>query len=105
MFIVGIYLVINGMPMILGFISVMWNVCLNGLVKILFYSIVLVGTRKFWNFPGFTSVDPCAVANLLAVFIGIKFGCNVFISFQVVILTIFDSAPESIKKSISRSGG
>ena len=27
----GIYLVINGMPMILCFISVMWNVCLNGL--------------------------------------------------------------------------
>ena len=33
MFIVGIYLVINGMPMILCFISVMWNVCLNGLVN------------------------------------------------------------------------
>ena len=51
MFIVGIYLVINGMPMILGFIYVMWNVCLNGLVKILFCSIVLAGTRKFWIFP------------------------------------------------------
>ena len=46
MFIVGIYLVINGIPMILCLISVMWNVCLNGLFKILFCSIVQVGTRK-----------------------------------------------------------
>ena len=46
MFIVGIYLVINGMPMILCLISVMWNVCLNGLFRILFCSIVLVGTRN-----------------------------------------------------------
>ena len=44
-FIVGIYLVIKGIPMILCFLSVMWNVCLNGLIKILFCSIVLVGTR------------------------------------------------------------
>ena len=33
------------------------------------------------------------------------FGCNVFISFHVGMFIIFDSAPESIKKSISRSGG
>ena len=32
----GIYLLINGMPMILCCISVMWNVCLNGLFKIFF---------------------------------------------------------------------
>ena len=51
MFIVGIYLVINGMPMILCFISVMGNVCLNGLLHILFCSIVLAGTRKSWIFP------------------------------------------------------
>ena len=44
-FIVGIYLVINGIPMILCLISVMWNVVLNGLFKILYCSIVLVGTR------------------------------------------------------------
>ena len=50
-FFVGIYLVINRMPMILCFISVMWNVCLNGLFKILFCSIVVLGTRKSWIFP------------------------------------------------------
>ena len=33
------------------------------------------------------------------------FGCKVFISFHVGIFIMFDSAPESIKKSISRSGG
>ena len=43
MLIVGIYLEINGIPMILCLISVIWNICLNGLVKILFCSIVLVG--------------------------------------------------------------
>ena len=47
----------------------------------------------------------CAVASLLAVFKGISFGCKILISFQVGILIIFDSAPESIKKSFSRSGG
>ena len=40
--IVGIYLVMNGIAMILCFISVMWKVCLNGLFKNLFCSIVLV---------------------------------------------------------------
>ena len=51
MFIVGIYLVINSMPMILCLKSVIRNVCLNGLFKILFCSIVLVGTRNSWIFP------------------------------------------------------
>ena len=49
--IVGMYLVMNGFPMILCFISVMWKVCLNGLFKSLFCSIVLVGTRNSWIFP------------------------------------------------------
>ena len=44
--IVGIYLVINGIAMILCFISVIWNVCLNGLVKKLFCSLVRVGIRN-----------------------------------------------------------
>ena len=35
---------------------------------------------------------------------GVILGCRILISFQVGILMIFDSAPESIKKSISRSG-
>ena len=51
MLIVGIYLVINGMPIILCLISVIWNICLNGLFKVLFCSIVLVGTRNNWIFP------------------------------------------------------
>ena len=38
-------------------------------------------------------------------FTGINLGCRFLISFQVRIFMIFDSAPESIKKSISRSGG
>ena len=42
-----------------------------------------MGTRKSWIFPLFTNVDPCAVANLLAVFIGVRIGCNDLISFQV----------------------
>ena len=104
-FIVGIYVIINDMPMILCLISVIWNVCLNGLFRILFCSIVLVGTRNTWIFPDFTNVDPCAVANLLDVSRGVKFGCSNLISFHVGIIIIFDSAPESIKKSISRSGG
>ena len=49
--IVGMYLVMNGIPMIMCFISVMWKVCLKGLFKSLFCSIVLVGTRKSWIFP------------------------------------------------------
>ena len=44
--IVGIYFVMNGIPIILCFISVIWNICLNGLFRSLFCSIVLVGTRK-----------------------------------------------------------
>ena len=51
MLIVGIYLDINGMPMILCLISVIGNICLNGLFKILFCSIVLVGRRNNWIFP------------------------------------------------------
>ena len=77
--------------MILCFISVLWKVCLNGLFKSLFCSIVLVGTRKSWIFPLLINAEPCAVANLLAVFMGLKFGCNILISFQVEILMIFDS--------------
>ena len=49
-------------------------------------------------------VDPCAVASLLVVLKGTNFGCRIFISFQVGMLIIFDSAAESIKKSFSRSG-
>ena len=42
----GINLVINGIPMILCFISVIWKVCLKGLVKSVLSSIVRVGTRS-----------------------------------------------------------
>ena len=48
-------------------------------------------------------VEPCAVASLL-VFRGNNFGCEVLISFQVGMLMLFDSAPDSIEKSISRFG-
>ena len=65
--------------MILCFISVMWKVCLNGLFKSLFCSIVLVGTRKSWIFPYFVKVEPCAVASLLAVFTVDSFGCKILI--------------------------
>ena len=51
MLIVGIYFEINGIPMILYLISVIWNICLNGLFKILLCSIVLVGRRNNWIFP------------------------------------------------------
>ena len=44
--IVGTYFVMNGIPITLCLISVIWNVCLNGLFRSLFCSIVLVGTRK-----------------------------------------------------------
>ena len=40
-----------------------------------------------------------AVASLLVVLKGINFGCKIFISFQVEMLMMFGSAPESIKKS------
>ena len=49
--IVDMYLVMNGIPIILFFISMMWKVSLNFLFKSLFCSIVLVWTRKRWVFP------------------------------------------------------
>ena len=82
--------------MILCFISVMWNVCLNGLFKSLFCSTVFVGTRKSWIFPQIVNREPCAVGRLLVVFEGISFGCKILISIQVGMLIIFDSAPKSI---------
>ena len=91
--IVGVYLVINGIPIKLCFISVIWNVCLKGLVKDLFCSIVRVGIRNSWFFPKLVKLDPCAVAHLLDVFEGTNFGCKVCISFHVGILNIFDSDP------------
>ena len=106
MLIVGIYLEINGIPMILCLISVIWNICLNGLVKILFCSIVLVGRRN--NIEFFRSLLMLILVLLLVCWRfqeGVSFGCKVFISFHVGMFIIFDSAPESIKKSISRSGG
>ena len=102
-FLVGIFLVINGIPMILCFISVIWKICLNGLLMSLLCSIVRVGTRKSLSFPQFDKVDPCAVASLLVVLKGINCGCRILISFQLRMFIIFDSAPESIKKSNSRS--
>ena len=53
----GIHLVINGIPTILCFISVMWKVCLKGLVKNLFCSIVRVGIRNNWIFPNLVKHD------------------------------------------------
>ena len=102
--IVGVYLVINGVPTILCFISVIWNNCLKGLVKIFFCFLVQMGTRNNWIFQKSVNFDPCAVANLLEVLEGINFGFKVCISFHVGMFIIFDSAPESIKRSISRSG-
>ena len=90
--------------MILCLISVIWKFCLNGLLKSLFCSTVRVRTRKSWIFPKFNNFDQCAVASLLVVLKGINFGYIIFISFQVGMLMMFDSAPESIEKSISRSG-
>ena len=49
-FIVGMYFVMNGIPIIFCFISVMWNVCLNGLLTNLCCSIVRVRTMKNWIF-------------------------------------------------------
>ena len=102
--IVGIFLVINGIPIILCFISVIWNIWLKGLVKSSFCFIVRVGIRNSWIFPKLVKFDPCAVATLLEVFESINFGCKICISFTVGMFIIFDSAPESIKKSFSRSG-
>ena len=72
--IVGIYLVINGIPTITCFISVIWKFCWNGLVKNLFRSIFRGGTWNSWTFPKFVKLDSCAVANPLDVFEGISFG-------------------------------
>ena len=52
----------------------------------------------------FVKTDHCAVASLLVVLKGNNFGCKILISFQVGMLMMFDSAPDSIKKSFSRSG-
>ena len=101
---VGIYLVINGIPIMLCFISLIWKVCLKGFVKSLFCSFVRVGIRYKWILPKLVKHDPCAVANLLDVFEGINFGCKVCMPFQVRIFIIFDFAPEFTKKSFSRSG-
>ena len=46
MLIVGIYLEINGIPMILCLISVIWNICLNGLVKIFVLLHCSCGEKK-----------------------------------------------------------
>ena len=42
-FIVEIYLVFNGIPIILCLISIIWNICLKGLSERLICSIVRVG--------------------------------------------------------------
>ena len=55
-------------------------------------------------YENFVKFNPCAVANMLEVFEGNNFGCKVCISFHVGLFLKFDSAPESIKKSTSRSG-
>ena len=54
-------------------------------------------------FSKFVRLDHCAVANPLEVFAGNNFGCKVCFSFQVGMFIIFDSAPESFKKSTLRS--
>ena len=41
---------------------------------------------------------------MLEVFEGNNFGCKVCISLKLGLYIIFDSAPESVKKSTSRSG-
>ena len=46
----------------------------------------------------------CAVANLLEVFEGESFRCRIGVFFYVGMLIMFDSAPESFRKSFSRSG-
>ena len=66
--------------------------------------MVRVGTRKNWIFPKFVKDDPRAVATLLVVLKGNNFERKFFVSFHVGLLIMFESAPESIKKSISRSG-
>ena len=83
--------------------SSIWNICLKDLIKSFFCYLVRVGTRCIWFFPIFVGLDPCAVANLLELFEVDYIGCRVLISFPVGRNLIFDSAHESIKKSISRS--
>ena len=73
--------------------------------KFCFVPMFLWEQRINGFFHNFFNVDPCAVANLLDVSRGFKFGCSILISFHVGILMIIDSAPESIKNSISRSDG
>ena len=69
---------------------------LKGLVKTFFCSLVRMRTKNNWIILKFVKLDPCDVANLL--------GCKVCISVHVRMFIIFDCVPESIKKSISRSG-
>ena len=47
---------------------------------------------------------PCVEGSLLEVLENESFIFNLWISFFVEVLMIFDSAPESIKINISRSG-
>ena len=70
------------------FLSVIWNVCLNGLFKFLFCSIVLEGTRKSWIFPQFM-LSLVLLLICWAVLIGARVGYKVLISFQVGILNNF----------------
>ena len=81
--------------MILCLVSVIGKVCLNGLLKSLFCSIVRVGTRKSWIFPHFVEVDLCAVASLLVE--RYYFGCKIYFSFHVGMLMMFDSARNLLK--------
>ena len=74
-------------------------------VKFYFALLFLWGEEIIEFFHSLPMLIPCAVASLLEVSRGVSFGCNVFISFHVGMFIMFDSAPESIKKSISRSGG
>ena len=48
--IVGIFLVMNGIPMILCFISVLWNVCLNGVFKSLIWFHCFCGNKEKLDF-------------------------------------------------------
>ena len=78
---------------------------MKGLVKSFFYPLFeweqeIIG----FFFSKLVKLDPCAVAYLLEVLEFINFGCKVCISFHVGMFIIFDSAPESIEKSFSRSG-
>ena len=61
---------INVIQIIWCFISVMWNVCMKGLVKSLPYTIVRVRIGNSWIFPKLFKLDPYDVANLLDIFEG-----------------------------------